>query len=783
MRRFFGLGSISVVTLAACGGGASSLDDSAPRLDVGTIIAGTSVERRVPLPGLSPTAELTGATGPWTGRIDDDGVVLRFAPDTVGVFQAVLSVTSTQGTTAITAIGRARAPRVTVYPAPVALSALDATHQHGVVSVEVEAGLPFRWRDWPCADEPCLLRLDGRPLDPVSPVLDGGVRVRVGVDAASGALAFDTLAVETCDHPDCRSEVLLLAAPSDAACRDQLGFLGRVAAGSEMTVTLSCLAGVAAVVDAPFVVEPVAGGGRVTFRPSSPGRATLTVTTPRGAFELWALGVDAADCQLRVRPNPFSFGVVPVGILASSTVRATNLGTEACLISGVELEGTMDPGLYSSWVVPNAAVAVPVALRAEAPGDVQGQARIYVAGGVERVALSAVARADEVAVYPDTLTFESPPTCGAFQSITVVNSGARPITLESFEVAEPFFVVELEPNTISPGLSRQVIVRFTPPAVQVYEATLRLTFRVGDGAVVQRDVALEGEATRAERIVERFEQLGRPKTDTVVIMAPQPGLQGAERAMRENLQAYLEFIDAIGADVRVALTYAGTSTSPRFEPTGPNGRRYWESSDATDVSSWLPTVYTATAAPIFETMMTALTDDNPDFAAFYRTDAVLNIIAIAVSDDDSMLSVEDYLMFALDIKGFRNTNLFSQSAIAGPAGGCSSTEVSATHGERLIEVANRTGGVFQSICTPDWSRTLEELSAVAFGFKSRFFLSNQPVIDTIEVQVNGVLLPREAPSGLPAWTYDLATNSINFSPAFTPVPSAEILVSYVPECL
>ena len=38
-------------------------------------------------------------------------------------------------------------------------------------------------------------------------------------------------------------------------------------------------------------------------------------------------------------------------------------------------------------------------------------------------------------------------------------------------------------------------------------------------------------------------------------------------------------------------------------------------------------------------------------------------------------------------------------------------------------------------------------------------------------------------TGTVNWTYDFATNSVNFSPFSTPEPGAQIIVRYTAECL
>ena len=171
-------------------------------------------------------------------------------------------------------------------------------------------------------------------------------------------------------------------------------------------------------------------------------------------------------------------------------------------------------------------------------------------------------------------------------------------------------------------------------------------------------------------------------------------------------------------------------------------------------------------------------------AGFIRPDAVLSIIILSDEPDSSPGTVDFFINFFLSIKGFRNNNLFSLSAIVGDSpSGCTGPGGNAGDGGRYIASATRTGGVFQSICISDWSRALEDLSSSAFGFKSRFFLSNQPVLASVKVTVDGVEVPNASGAGTINWSYEYGTNSINFTPFATPEPGAEITVEYVVECL
>jgi len=171
-------------------------------------------------------------------------------------------------------------------------------------------------------------------------------------------------------------------------------------------------------------------------------------------------------------------------------------------------------------------------------------------------------------------------------------------------------------------------------------------------------------------------------------------------------------------------------------------------------------------------------------SGFLRPDAYLALIFISDEEDQSPQTVDFYVNYFRAIKGFRNANLFSSSAIVVPeGGGFGGSNV----GHRYTEVAERTGGIFESILTTDWAQALQNLGLSVFGYKSRFFLSNQPVAGTIDVLVNGMMVGSSGsgatPSGQVLWTYEAAGNSVNFATLAIPEPGSEIVIRYVAECL
>jgi hypothetical protein len=265
-----------------------------------------------------------------------------------------------------------------------------------------------------------------------------------------------------------------------------------------------------------------------------------------------------------------------------------------------------------------------------------------------------------------------------------------------------------------------------------------------------------------------------------------------QTALSQNFNAFINFANAQQIDYQIAVTTTDVDGGEdgRFVPVSGGTRIVTPLTQPSPDAVFSANANVGTSGSASEAGLEAayLALSNPLInahnAGFLRSDAVLSLIFVSDEEDQSQNSVDFYVSFFLSIKGFRNTNLFTASSIVGDApNGCSGPGGSADEGLRYIAAANRTGGIFQSICTSDWSQALEDLSTTAFGFKSRFFLSNQPVIPTIKVFIDGVEIPAAGAGGTVNWIYDFGTNSINFSPVATPEPGGEIRVEYTVECL
>jgi hypothetical protein len=132
--------------------------------------------------------------------------------------------------------------------------------------------------------------------------------------------------------------------------------------------------------------------------------------------------------------------------------------------------------------------------------------------------------------------------------------------------------------------------------------------------------------------------------------------------------------------------------------------------------------------------------------------------------------VSFYEDFLLGLKG-GDRSKFSVSAIVGP-NDLSTCSTANSSGSRYIQLAEATGGIVESICTPDWAASLRKLSKSAFAPNRAFPLTGTPS-DTsrIRVRVDGGAVP----SG---WTFDAPTRAVLFETSAAPPPAAAVEVVY-----
>jgi len=171
---------------------------------------------------------------------------------------------------------------------------------------------------------------------------------------------------------------------------------------------------------------------------------------------------------------------------------------------------------------------------------------------------------------------------------------------------------------------------------------------------------------------------------------------------------------------------------------------------------------------------TALTDPliSGGNAGFLRQGGALAIIFVSDENDHSFGKIEFYQRIFEQMKGIGNENRVIAAAIVGDQpNGCGGAQA----GTRYHQTVQVVGGSIGSICSTDFSVTLNQLGLTVAGLSRKFTLSDEnPEVTSITVKVNGQEIQQDFQNG---WTFE--NGSIFFQGSYVPPPASTIEVSYL----
>jgi len=564
----------------------------------------------------------------------------------------------------------------------------------------------------------------------------------------------------------------------------------------------------------PITFTPKAGAGQsaalLAFKVNE-GSATAVERV-----NLSGTGEKMAACDYQLDLQSLDFGLVPVGGDVSLGVVLTNVGTTDCYVSGMGLMSGSDPQYTAEdfapqLVAPGKKAVLAVKFTPDAEGTFSGMAEAWVNNPLQRhptVPLTGKGVMSCLSVAPTTADFGRVklgcPVRTKTVQVTNNCAAAQTLSLGFAQGGSPDFTLDNPPSAatvMAAGSSRLFTLRYSPQ--DEGRDTGAFQVNVGQGPFT---VGLKGRAELNPTQTDRFLQDNQDKVDVLFVVDNSGSMSEEQQGMAQNFAAFLSWAQQNGVDYHIGVTTTGIEeapggwavcggganggeagrlfpvdgSSPRvITPSTPNAAAVFSYNVQVGICHWdeqgLEAAYRALSAPLVNNA------DDPRTAApndgnlgFLRDDAKLAVVFISDEDDSSGNTVSFYETFFKGLKG-NNPSLLSMSAIVGPTDMSTCPTASST-GSRYIALANATGGVVDSICTPDWAASLEKLSRNAFGPKRSFKLSDQPGDPSrITVQVNGTAVT----SG---WSYDAPTNSVVFTSDAVPAAGAIIDVTYPLGC-
>jgi hypothetical protein len=292
---------------------------------------------------------------------------------------------------------------------------------------------------------------------------------------------------------------------------------------------------------------------------------------------------------------------------------------------------------------------------------------------------------------------------------------------------------------------------------------------------------------------DRVIQTTTPSVDVLWAIDNSCSMSEEQAKLTQNFPLFIEYFVDSGLDWHIGVISTDMDdSSHRGKLRSANGYRYIDESTPDPVGTFTSMAQMGTSGSWDEmgraSTYTALETLKNDYnAGFMRDEASLSAIVISDEDDYSgndPVSLNEFINWLLNLK--QSTDEVSFSSIVGPPLSCYG---SVETGDDYIAVTNAVGGIKWSICEVNWSSLLDELGMQAAGLKREFFLTDRPIVDTIEVWVvdgditltfqydDDDLQTEPNPDADRAFTYDPVRNSISFV-RYVPGELAEVYIEY-----
>ncbi|MEO1227346.1 MAG: choice-of-anchor D domain-containing protein [Myxococcota bacterium] len=569
----------------------------------------------------------------------------------------------------------------------------------------------------------------------------------------------------------------------------------------------------------------------VTVRPSAEGdlNASLYIDVDDPEISDVTVPLEATalllpPCRVNATPGQLSFGFVGLGETRRRAVAVTNVAPYDCLLRELRVEGddfsVVPLEGADAFLGPGQRILLEVDASPTASGEHRGQLSFLVSDPTQpmrRVDLSVLSGVGALRLDPDRVDFGAlPPGCeSAPRSIWIRNLGTAPVGLASLRIDPGPFVLSAPSGlpgptgpvtTLGGGQSVALSVRYAPTEVEVANPRLLTVQRDGPGELVTAE--LLGASTQGT-VTDRHRQGPAGAVDVLFVLDNSLSMEREQGHVIANAGRFLEVLETAGADYQLAVVSTDmegsanaacpqTGTRPAGLAEGACG--FFSEGDATDAqASWrivdaadLPSPRAAFARVANLGLGGSARESGLLAAAtalagpparghnlgFVRPDAHLALIFISDEEDQSSLDVDGFAARLVALRGTAALERTTVSAVVTTGAACGLDT-----GLRYQALADRFGGLVASICTPDWSDLVVDLAERALGLRSRFPLRSDPAPGSLEVRVDGQLVPEVVgPTQRRLWTLLAEDRAVVFEPEAIPPDGVEVTLSYRPTC-
>ena len=483
------------------------------------------------------------------------------------------------------------------------------------------------------------------------------------------------------------------------------------------------------------------------------------------------------DAQIQVTPVVLDFQQLSAGSTLTMEVLVESIGTDTLYLEDMFVEGpasfSVDDTNVERILAPGSVTVLPVTYSPMTDETSNGLLHIL---SNDRdtpdalVDLLGIGLAPMIELDPATWDFgDHEIGCEQEQPINILNMGSAPLELQDVVFAptsdELEFSYYFGPGTLlNPGEMETVTIYYSP--TDELPDTGYLHVYSNDPAHPDALATQFGSAHLAGEVVDEFEQEGNNWTDILWVVDNSCSMYEEQTSLAINFASFLDIIEVLDIDYHIAVVTTDQNSFQGAIPvmTGSSPDVHAAFADAVSLGT--------TGSGNEQGFKYGSEAITPPLAApggpndgFLREEAGLRVIFVSDEDDQSADTVTAYVNLFQSLKV--NPDHVILSGITGQLTGCATAYTA----QRYEQAVALTSGISESICNASWINALSNLAWLSMSWQDTFELSQDPVIETIEVELNNVPV-------YVGWDYDLVLNAVVFQPDYVPDTGDLITIRY-----
>ncbi len=383
-------------------------------------------------------------------------------------------------------------------------------------------------------------------------------------------------------------------------------------------------------------------------------------------------------------------------------------------------------------------------------------------------------------VSPDGLTFaEVGIGCTVTHDVTLISVGQQPLEIVDVDLQTAsseltVTLLEQTPIVLPPGDSAYFTVEYTP-ADEVDDHAF-VVIDNNDPTNVEASVYVETTTDADSFVEDAFVQVTTPSVDVLWVLDNSSSMVEEQDFLKSTILTFVEtgipspalfHLGVVTTDDNLLQGSPNVLTTDMLDVVEAFARVVAVGTHGSDTNLGLEKGSQAITPPL--AAPGALND------GFLRSDAGLLVVFVSDGEDESPDTVTAYVSLFQSLKV--DPDKVRLIAVTGGVYGCESAVAQASPESHYTDASICSGGIQLSICDETWVEQLSGLPWEELGWEWTFELSQEPQVETIEVDVGGVVVTE-------GWSYDETLNAVKFDETGLPGAGVSVGVRYLrrPEC-